>query len=119
MNRHRALTAWKRGHDLALAIHRAVDQLPHEHRFEMGRQLRRAATSVPSNIAEGCARRGAGEFAHFLSISLGSLAEIDSLLALIRDLGYLDTMTLRGLEEMRERASIAVFTLSRRIRGSR
>jgi four helix bundle protein len=83
MNRHRSLTAWTRSHDLAVAIHRAARLLPPEERFELGSQLRRAATSVTANIAEGLARRGAREFSHFLSIALGSLAEIDALLALI------------------------------------
>ena len=118
MDRHRSLTAWQHSHELAVAIHRAAARLPSVERFELGSQLRRAATSVPANIAEGCARHGSAEFAHGLSIALGSLGELDSLLALVRDLGYLDISTLDGLEQARERASKAVFALQRRLRGS-
>ena len=119
VDRHRSLTAWKRGFELAAAVHRAARRLPVEERFGLASQLRRAAASVPSNVAEGCARHGSGEFAHFLSISLGSLAEIDTLLALAGELGYLDTPTLKELTALRERASVAVFNLLRRMRGSR
>ena len=109
------LTAWNRSRDLASRYRAAA--LPAQ-RFELGSQLRRAATSVPANIAEGFARRGARELSHFLSIALGSLAEIDALLALIRELGYLDAATLDGLEALRDGASTAVFALMRRMRGS-
>lgn len=117
MDRHRSLPAWRHSHDLAVAIHRAAASLPAHQRFELGNQLRRAATSVPANISEGCARQGAGEFAHFLSIALGSLAEIDSLLALARELGCLDAPKADALEGLRVRATSAVFALLRRMRG--
>jgi four helix bundle protein len=118
MNRHRSLTASTRSQDLAVAVHRAARLLPRAERFELGSQLRRAATSVPANIAEGFARRGAREFSHFLSMALGSLAEIDALPALIRELGYLEPATLDGIEPLRDSASAAVFALMRRMRGS-
>ncbi len=117
MNRHRSLTAWQRGRDLAVAVHRAAKDLPACERYELGRQLRTAATSVPANIAEGSARHGAAEFAHFLSIPLGSLAELDTLLALSRELEYLDRATADRLDALRDRASAAVFVLLRRLRG--
>ena len=118
MNRHRTLHAWKCARELAVEIHRAAARLPATERFEMGSQLRRAAVSVPANIAEGCARHGAAEFAHGVSIALGSLAEVDTLLYLARELNYLDGETLDRLESLRDRASAATFTLQRRLRGS-
>ncbi len=117
MNRHRTLLAWQRSHALAVEVHRAAEALPASQRFEIGSQLRRAAVSAPANIAEGCARRGVAEFAHGLSIALGSLAEVDALVAVIRDLQILDAATLDRLDELRDRASAATFALQRRMRG--
>ena len=118
MNRHRTLHAWKCARELAVEVHRAAARLPVTERFALGSQLRRAAVSVPANIAEGCARHGAAEFGHGLSIALGSLAELDTLLDLARKLNYLDEETLNRLDSMRDRASAATFTLQRRLRGS-
>jgi four helix bundle protein len=118
MNHHRTLLAWQRARELAVEVHRATARLPETERFELGSQLRRAAASVPANIAEGCARHGAAEFAHGVSIALGSLAELDTLLDLARELNYLDGETLNRLESLRDRASAATFTLQRRLRGS-
>jgi four helix bundle protein len=118
MNRHRTLLAWQRARELAVEVHRAAARLPAAERFELGSQLRRAAVSVPANIAEGCARHGVAEFAHGVSIALGSLAEVDTLLDLVRELNCLDGETLDRLESLRDRTSAATFTLQRRLRGS-
>ena len=116
MNAHRSLIAWQRCHELALAVHRCATALPANERYELGSQLRRAAVSAAANVAEGSARQGSAEFAHALSIALGSLAETDALLQIVRDLGYSDTTALDRLDGLRDRASAATFALQRRLR---
>jgi four helix bundle protein len=118
MNRHRRLIAWQRCHELAIEVCKASARLPSSERFELSSQLRRAAVSASANVAEGNARCGAAELAHGLSIALGSLAEVDALLAAAHDLGYLDEETHRRLDGLRDRASAAVFALQRRLRPS-
>jgi four helix bundle protein len=116
MNRHRSLPAWQRCHDLAVAVHRAAAGFPPSERFELSSQLRRAATSVSANVAEGYARYGGAEFARGLSIAMGSLGEVDALLLLARDLGHLDDATFTQLDQLRDQAGAALFTLHRGLR---
>ena len=75
-------TVWQKAMDLAEAVYAVTLKLPFEERFGLSNQLRRAAVSVPSNIAEGQARRTDKEFSYFLHISKGSIAEIETQLRL-------------------------------------
>ena len=86
---HRNLLAWQKGMDLAVAIYEITRQFPKEEIYGLTGQLRRAAVSVPSNIAEGAADRTAQQFSNFLSNSIGSLNEIDTQLELGLRLDYL------------------------------
>jgi four helix bundle protein len=83
------LVVWQKAMDLAEAVHALCSRLPREETFGLVGQIRRAAVSVPSNIAEGQQRRGPREFAHFLSIAIGSLAEIETQLLLAIRFKYL------------------------------
>ena len=83
------LEVYRVGYKLALEVHKLTQILPKEERFELGSQLRRAAISIPANIAEGYGRKkSAAEFKHFLRNALGSSNEICVLLNLCKDLGY-------------------------------
>ncbi len=117
MNRHQSLVAWQRCHALAVEVHRACRQLPASERFELGSQLRRAATSASANVAEGFGRYGAGELLHGLSVALGSLAEVHALLLLARELGHFDEDTHGRLDHLRDAAAAAVFGLQRCVRS--
>ncbi|MFQ5930305.1 MAG: four helix bundle protein [Acidobacteriota bacterium] len=90
MQRFTELKVWQRSHALALEIYRRTEAFPSEERFGLVSQLRRAAVSVPTNIAEGSKRKQNRDYARFLNIAEGSLAETEYLLLLSRDLGYLD-----------------------------
>ena len=74
----RDLEAWQSAMDVAVAAHSLAGQLPPTHRFELGSQIRRSATSIPSNIAEGHSQRGDRVFLRHVRIALGSLAELDT-----------------------------------------
>jgi four helix bundle protein len=86
---HRNLIAWQRSMDLVVGIYEITKRFPREEIYGLSSQLRRAAVSVPSNIAEGAADRTKQQFSNFLSNAIGSLNEIDTQLELALRLAYL------------------------------
>lgn len=88
MQRFTDLKVWQRSHSLVLRVYRLTMALPDNERYGLVAQLRRAAVSVPTNIAEGSKREGNQDFARFLNIAEGSLAETEHLVMLSRDLDY-------------------------------
>ena len=84
----RDLDVWNFAMDLALAAHKLADKLPPNHRFELASQMRRAATSIPSNVAEGQAYRSDRVFIRHVRIALGSLAELDTQIEIAVRLNY-------------------------------
>lgn len=89
MQRFTELKVWQRAHALVLEIYRIRTSFPQDERFGVTSQLRRALTSVPTNIAEGSRRDGRQDYVRFLNIAQGSTAEAEYLLILARDLEYL------------------------------
>lgn len=87
---YRDLIVWREAMDLAVACHRLVDGFPRVEKYGLALQVRRAAVSVPANIAEGRSRIGTREFARFLSIARGSLAELETHILLAQRLGYVE-----------------------------
>ena len=115
---YKQLLVWQKGMALAKEIYRLTAKFPSDERFGLVAQMRRAAVSVPSNIAEGQARQSTKEFLQFLSHASGSLAEVETQLLLSIDLGYCkkeDTAVAAGLiEELQKmlpalRRKLAVF----------
>jgi four helix bundle protein len=96
--------AWKITHQLALELYRITERWPKSERYELTSQIRRAALSVPTNIAEGAAKRGRQEFRRFLDIARGSLSEVSYLLRFSKDRGILEEKDFRTLDELRDRA---------------
>lgn len=88
MQRFTDLKVWQRSHRLVLEIYRLTTEFPPEERFGIVSQIRRAAVSVPTNIAEGSKRTRNRDYARFLNIAEGSLAEVEYLLLLSKDLGF-------------------------------
>jgi four helix bundle protein len=86
---HKRLDVWKQSMELAQRIYRITSDFPPEEKFGLVSQMRRAAVSIPSNIAEGAARQGKREFNKFLGIARGSLSELDTQVELSVLLGYL------------------------------
>lgn len=89
MQNFRDLKVWQRSHQLALQIYRVTSRFPAHEQYGVTSQLRRAATSVPTNLAEGSKRRQTRDYARFINIAEASLAETEYLLILSQDLGYL------------------------------
>lgn len=85
---YRGLLAWQRSMDFAEAIFRLSERFPQEERFGLTNQLRRAANSIPANIAEGRGKGSPIDFARFLAISRGSLFEVETHLYLAQRFGY-------------------------------
>ena len=89
MNTHHNLNVWKLSIRLVTDIYVATKGFPVDEKYGLTSQIRRSSVSVPSNIAEGAARRNTNEFAHFLRISLGSLAELETQLIISEQLGFI------------------------------
>ncbi len=88
---YRDLIAWQKSMDLVTEIYRCTQAFPKTETYGLISQLRRAAVSVPSNIAEGHARLSTGEFRQFLGHALGSLVEIETQILIAHHLGYVDS----------------------------
>jgi four helix bundle protein len=114
---HERFEAWRTAHELALAVFKASDRWPRSELYVLTSQVRRAALSIPPNIAEGAARQGRREFARYLNIALGSLAELQYLLRFSRDRGHGENSELAALEALSDRAGRLLFGLHRRMRG--
>lgn len=91
---HKELEAWKRAMRLAREVYRVSSGFPKEEQLGLLPQLRRAAVSVPSNIAEGAARNSDKELVRFLYIAMGSIAELETQLLLAKEFGYLRDGTI-------------------------
>lgn len=94
---HRDLRVWTEARLLVKSVYQFTASLPADERYDLVRQIRRAAISIPSNIAEGRGRDGTRDFLHFLAIARGSLAEIETQLFLCVDLGYTSEETIAPL----------------------
>jgi four helix bundle protein len=94
---YKDLIAWRKAMDLVTEVYRATGSFPRDEIYGLTNQLRRAAVSVPSNIAEGQARFSRKEFHHFLSLARGSLVEIETQLMIAQNLEYLTPQRVGAL----------------------
>jgi four helix bundle protein len=94
---YRDLIVWQKGIDFVASVYKKSSRFPREELYGLTSQLRKAAVSIPSNIAEGQARSGTQEFLHFLSIASGSLAEAETQIIIAERLEYLDTAAMGEL----------------------
>ena len=104
MNNYKQLTVWQKAVKLAIEVYKPTSHFPDSEKFGLTSQIRRAATSVPANIAEGWARGTTKEYIHFLLIARGSLMELETHLIIAQHLSYmsqeqLDRMAAR-IEEI-------------------
>jgi four helix bundle protein len=85
---HEQLEVWKFAMQLVKAVYQMTSDFPAEERYGLAQQMRRAAVSIPSNIAEGAGRNGAKEYLHFIGVARGSLAELETQLQLAVMFGF-------------------------------
>ncbi|MEX2235208.1 MAG: four helix bundle protein [Cyclobacteriaceae bacterium] len=89
MKNYKDLIVWKKAHELVLLIYRETAGFPKIEQYNLTSQIRRVATSIPTNLAEGCGKLTQSDFARYLQISLGSTQEVEYLAFLSHALGYL------------------------------
>jgi four helix bundle protein len=95
----RDLLVWRKAHEFVLAVYALTAGFPKQETYGLALQMRRAAVSVPANIAEGFRRRGRSDKARFMNMAEGSLEESRYYLILAQDLGYGDTAQLSAVAE--------------------
>jgi len=94
---YKQLMVWRKAHILVLAIYKATTNFPKDELYGLTSQIRRSASSIPANLAEGCGRDGDAELARFCVIAMGSASELEYHLLLAHDLNMLDNSTYDGL----------------------
>jgi four helix bundle protein len=99
MKNFRDLKVWEKSHRHTLDVYRITKTFPAEERYGVISQLRRAAVSIPTNIAEGCGRKSEPDFSRFLEIAFSSACEVEYLLLLSKDLGYLPQARAYQIED--------------------
>lgn len=103
MRNYRDLQVWSKAHTLTVDLYRLSSSFPREEMYGLTNQLRRAAVSIGSNLAEGCGRRTKAELARFVRVAMGSASELDYQLLLSRDLGFIkDEDFRRAASELTE-----------------
>jgi len=108
---HKKLDVWKVSMQLSRTIYHLTAGYPSEERFELISRMRRAAVSIPSNLAEGAARTSNNEFRNFLSIARGSLSELDTQLDLSEQLGFITEQSRSELDRLMTRIDKMLYAL--------
>ncbi len=111
------LKVWQKGMELVPEIYRLTGRLPRQEEYGLTSQIRRAAVSIPTNIAEGHGRQHTGEFLQYLSIARGSLAELQTLLILVARLGYSQEDELTAVHSLITDIRMLLFGLMRRLQA--
>jgi four helix bundle protein len=112
---YRNLKAWQHAQRLAVECVKATREFPEHEQSGLGDQLRRSAYSVPLNIAEGSAKRGSREYRRSLDIARGSLAGVETIIEMARDVGYLQPAEYGRLEALATETSKTLYGLLRKI----
>jgi four helix bundle protein len=112
---YRDLDVWRFAMEIVIEIYRVTRAFPPEEKFGLIAQLRRAAVAIPSNIAEGRNRLGAAEFRRFVSIARGSVAEVETQLAVAVALGFVGADEIESLSSRLDELSKMLFGLYRRL----
>ena len=118
MRPHEKLDVWNKSMDLVVAIYKQTEMLPADERFGLMSKTRRAAVSIPANIAEGAARHSSKEFGHFLSTAQGSASELETELLIAERLGYLGSDGYTKIRSELESVGRMIVGLTRNVRQS-
>jgi four helix bundle protein len=116
MQNYKELKVWQKSHAFTLKVYEITKSFPKDELYSLTNQLRRAASSVPANIAEGCGKNSNNELAHFLNISLGSSNETEYFLILSKDLKYLSENIFIELEDNINEIKAMLISLINKVR---
>ena len=119
MRDFRNLKVWQKAHQLTLAVYRETRGFPRQELYGLTSQLRRGASSIPANVAEGCGRSTDPDFARFLDVAAGSGSELEYHLLLSRDLGLLGQAAYDDLHERTTEVKRMLAGLIQRLRADR
>lgn len=112
---YKELHVWNKAMQLSLSVYRATALFPREELYGLTSQVRRAAVSIPSNIAEGYGRNTRKDYKQFLAIARGPTLELQTQLLIALDLGYWDQATHRQLEDLSNEVSKMLHSLLRKL----
>ena len=112
---YRELIVWQKAMDLVELVYQATKIFPKEELYGLTSQVRRAAVSIPSNIAEGQARRSTAEFKNFLSIAQGSRAEVETQILLSQRLGYISQQQADLILALSEEIKRMIYSLTAKL----
>ena len=117
MQNYKDLKVWEKSHQFTLSVYEFSKAFPREEIYSLTNQLRRAASSIPANIAEGCGKRTQLDFANFLNIALGSVNESEYFILLSKDLGYLQIDKYESLTVSINEIKAMLIVLISKVRG--
>ena len=117
MQNHKDLKVWEKAHQFTVIIYECSKSFPKEELYGLTNQLRRASSSIPANIAEGCGKNSKAELAHYLNISLGSANETEYFLILSKDLNYLPAETFSEFSENINQIKAMLISLINKVRA--
>lgn len=117
MQNFKDLKVWGKAHQLTLSVYKISSKFPKEETYSLTNQLRRAASSIPANIAEGCGRNTQPDLANFLNIALGSANETEYFLLLAKDLDYLSEEQFTILSKNNNEVKAMLINLITKVRN--
>jgi four helix bundle protein len=117
MQNYKDLKVWQKTHEFTLNVYAVTKLYPKEEVYSLTNQLRRAASSIPANIAEGCGKYTQSDFAKFLNIALGSANESEYFLLLSKDLHYLQVEKFEELNKLINEIKAILIALINKVRG--
>lgn len=118
MQNYKDLKVWTKAHAFTLSVYEISKTFPKDELYSLTNQLRRAASSVPANIAEGCGKNTQSDFARFLNVALGSANEAEYFLLLSKDLKYLPENKFPELEDNINETKAMLISLINKVRSS-
>jgi four helix bundle protein len=116
MKNYKNLNVWKKAHALVLALYKETDGFPKTELYHLISQIRRASTSIPANLAEGCGKFTQPDFARYIQIALGSTHEVEYLTFLSHELGYLKDDEYRTLDLQIGEVKAMLISLATKVR---
>jgi four helix bundle protein len=118
MQNYKDLMVWEKAHEFTLKVYEVTKTFPKDEIYSLTNQLRRSASSIPANIAEGCGKNSQADFANFLNIGLGSANESEYYLLLSKDLLYLKPDAFESLNKIINEIKAMLIALINKVRGN-